>query len=83
MNLKVTSKRNVRWECTRKTFQYIFFAKQYILLSYHSELPQNLPQLTTKCLASIKFSSSGYFSHIKIICQLDPNKAHGDDILSI
>ena len=40
----------------------------------------SLPQLTSKCLDSIHFSSSDI---IKIISRLDPNKAHGHDMLSI
>ena len=40
----------------------------------------NLPQLTNKCLDSLHFSSSDI---AKIISHLDPNKAHGHDMLSI
>ena len=50
------------------------------LLSNNSVLPTNLPQLTTKCLDSIHFSSSGI---AKIISRLDPNKAHDHDMVSI
>ena len=39
-----------------------------------------IPQLTNKCLDSIHFSSSDI---AKIISHLDPNKAHGHDMLSI
>ena len=46
----------------------------------NSVLPTNLPQLTSKCLDSIHFSSSDI---AKIIGRLDPNKAHGHDMLSI
>ena len=42
-------------------------------------LPTNLPQLTSKCLDSIYFLSSDI---VKIISRLDPNKAHGHDMLS-
>ena len=49
-------------------------------MSNNSVLPTNLPQLTTKCLDSIHFSSSDI---VKIISRLDPNKAHGHDMLSI
>ena len=45
-----------------------------------SVLPNNLPQLTNKFLDSIHFSSSDI---AKIISHLDPNKAHGHDMLSI
>ena len=53
---------------------------QCSLLSNNSVLPTNLPQLTSKCLDSIYFSSSDI---VKIISRLDPNKAHGHDVLSI
>ena len=49
-------------------------------MSNNSVLPTNLPQLTSKCLDSIHFSSSDI---AKIISRLDPNKAHGHDMLSI
>ena len=49
-------------------------------MNNNSVLPTNLPQLTSKCLDSIHFSSS-YI--VKIINRLDPNKAHGHDMLSI
>ena len=57
-----------------------FFVNQCSLLSNNSVLPTNLPQLTSKCLDSIHFSSSDI---VKIISRLDPNKAHGHDMLSI
>ena len=49
-------------------------------MSNNSVLPTNLPQLTSKYLDSIHFSSSDI---VKIISRLDPNKAHGHDMLSI
>ena len=57
-----------------------FFVNQCFLLSNNSVLPTDLPQLTNKCLDSIHFSSSDI---AKIISHLDPNKAHGHDMLSI
>ena len=57
-----------------------FFVNQCSLLSNNSALPTNLPQLTSKYLDSIHFSSSDI---AKIISRLDPNKAHGHDMLSI
>ena len=60
-------------------FNY-FFVNQCSLSSNNSVLPTNLPQLTSKCLDSIHFSSSDI---VKIISRLDPNKAHGHDMLSI
>ena len=56
------------------------FVNQCSLLRNNSVLPTNLPQLTNKCLDSIHFSSSDI---AKIISHLDPNKAHGHDMLSI
>ena len=49
-------------------------------MSNNSVLPTNLPQLTSKCLDSIHSSSSDI---VKIISRLNPNKAHGHDMLSI
>ena len=57
-----------------------FFVNQCSLLGSNSVLPTNLPQLTTKCLDSIHFSSSDI---TKIISRLDPNKAPGHVMLSI
>ena len=57
-----------------------FFVNQCSLLSNNSVLPTDLPQLTNKCLDSIHFSSNDI---AKIISHLDPNKAHGHDMLSI
>ena len=57
-----------------------FFVNQCSLLSNNSVLPTNLPQLTSKCLDSIHFSSSDI---AKIISRLDPHKAHGHDMSSI
>ena len=58
----------------------LIFVNQCSLLSNNSVLPTNLPQLTSKCLDSIHFSSSDI---AKIISRLDSNKAHGHDKLSI
>ena len=57
-----------------------FFVNQCSLLSNNSVLPTDLPQLTNKCLDSINFSSSDI---AKITRYLDPNKAHGHNVLSI
>ena len=57
-----------------------FFVNQCSLLSNNSVLPTDLPQITNKCLDSIHFLSSDI---AKIISHLDPNKAHGHDMLSI
>ena len=57
-----------------------FFKNQFSLLSNNSVLSTGPPQLTKKCHDSIHFSSSDI---AKIISHLDPNKAHGHDMLSI
>ena len=57
-----------------------FFVNQCSFLSNNSVLPVDLPQLTSKCLDSIHFLSSDI---AKTISHLDPNKAHGHDMLSI
>ena len=49
-------------------------------MSNYTVLTSNLPQLTNKWLDSIYFSGSDIG---KIISHLDPNKAHGQDMLSI
>ena len=72
-NLSQTSKKKLN-------YLTIFFVNQCSLLSNNSVLPTNLPQLTSKCLDSIRFSSSDI---VKTISRLNPNKAHGHDMLSI
>ena len=57
-----------------------FFVNQCSLLGDSSVLPTNLPQITSKCLDSIHFSSSDI---AKIVSHSDPNKAHGHDMVSI
>ena len=49
-------------------------------MSNNSVLTTDLPQLTNKCLDSIHFSSSDIAKTINL---LDPNKAHGHDMLDI
>ena len=58
----------------------IFFANQCTLLNNSSVLPNNLAKLTNKSLDPVNFSSDDIS---KIIKNLDPNKAHGHDMLSI
>ena len=57
-----------------------FFAKQCSLISNDSKLPSQLHYFTEKRLSAIKFSSNNIFD---IIQQLDPNKAHSHDMISI
>ena len=57
-----------------------FFANQCTLLNNSSVLPSNLAKLTNKSLDTVNFSTDDIS---KIINNLDPNKAHGHDMLSI
>ena len=57
-----------------------FFAKQCSLISNSSELPLNLHYTTEKRLNTLNFSNN---DTEKIIQNLDPNKAHGHDKISI
>ena len=59
-NLLQTSKKKLN-------YLIIFFVNQCSLLSNNSVLPTNLPQFTSKCLDSIRFSSSDI---VKIISRL-------------
>ena len=69
-------------QTSKKKLNYliIFFCKPMLPLSNNNVLPTDLPQLTSKCLDSIHFSSSNI---AKIISRLDPNKAQAHDMLSI
>ena len=58
----------------------IFFANQCTLLNNSSVLPNNLAKLTNKSLNKVNFLTDDIS---KIINNLDPNKAHGHDMLSI
>ena len=57
-----------------------FFASQCTLLNNSSVLPNELEKLTNKLLDTVNFST---VDTSKIIKNLDPNKAHGHDMLSI
>ena len=57
-----------------------FFAKQCSLIKNSSKLPSHLHYLTDNRLSSVSFSQDGI---AKIIQNLDPNKAHGSDNVSI
>ena len=57
-----------------------FFAKQCSLIKNDSKLPLRLRFLTDKRLSTIKFVDTDI---LKIIRNLNPNKAHGHDKLSI
>ena len=56
-----------------------FFADQCPILKSKSKLPATLSETTRESLTTIKFSNN-YI--LKIISDLDPNKAHGHDIIS-
>ena len=56
-----------------------FFANQCTLLNNSSVLPDNLAKLTNKSLDLVNFSTNDIS---EIINNLDPNKAHGHDMLS-
>ena len=57
-----------------------FFANQCSLITNTSVLPTNCESLTDKSLSNISFTDNDIG---KIIKSLDPNKAHGHDMMSI
>ena len=57
-----------------------FFADQCSIGSNNSELPVTLTRKTHESLSTIDFSTDDI---LKIIRNLDPNKAHGHDMISI
>ena len=57
-----------------------FFAEQCSLPKNNSKLPKNLLFLTERRLSNVQISNDNI---IKIINNLDPNKAHGHDMISI
>ena len=57
-----------------------FFAEQRSILQNSSKLPTNLAPRTDQSLTSINFSQDDI---LKIIQNLNPNKAHGPDKISI
>ena len=61
-------------------FLILFFVNQCTLLNNSSVLPNNLAKLTNKSLNKVNFLTDDIS---KIINNLDPNKAHGHDMLSI
>ena len=60
-------------------FNY-FFAKQCSLINSDSSLPCEIIKKTNNCLYSVRFSTE---DTLQIINNLDSNKAHGDDEISI
>ena len=57
-----------------------FFANQCSVLRNKSELPATLSKKTRDSLMTIDFSNKDI---LKIIRNIDPNKAHGHDMISI
>ena len=57
-----------------------FFAKKCSLIKNDSKLPPRLHFLTDKRLSTVKFVNTDI---LKIIQNLNPNKAHGHDKISI
>ena len=56
------------------------FATQCSLISNSSKLPSHIKYLTDNCLSFVNFSHDKI---AKVIQNLDPNKAHGQDNISI
>ena len=57
-----------------------FFASQCSLINNNSQLPRTLSSKTNERLSSVKITDDDI---LKIIAKLDPNKAHGNDKISI
>ena len=57
-----------------------FFAKQCSIIENNSVLPSSTIPVTDQYLANIEFTKDDIK---RIICKLDPNKAHGHDMISI
>ena len=64
----------------RLRYLTVFFAKQCSLINTNSDLPSVLSKKTHKELSIIQFTSDDI---LKIIKNLDMNKAHGHDVVSI
>ena len=64
----------------KANFFNCFFAKQCSVIENNSVLPSSTNTITDQYLSNIEFTKDD----IKwIICKLDPNKAHGHDMISI
>ena len=57
-----------------------FFAEQFSIIDNSSELPSNFLKKTDKSISAITFTCDDIATLIK---NLDPNKAHGHDMISI
>ena len=68
-------------DCSKKADLFnSFFAKQCSIIENNSVLPSSTNPITDQYLASIEFMKDDIK---RIICNLDPNKAHGHDMISI
>ena len=68
-------------DCKEKAELFIdFFTMQCSLVNNNSELPSVLTKKTSKLLCTVEFSTNDI---LKIIRNLNPNKAHGHDMISI
>ena len=66
--------------CQKAELFNSFFAEQCSILQNSSKLPTNLAPRTDQSLTSVNFSQDDI---LKIIQNLNPNKAHGPDKISI
>ena len=57
-----------------------FFSRQCSLVNNNSKLPSVLTKKTCKSLSSVEFST---YDILKIIKNINPEKAHGHDMISI
>ena len=60
----------------RLSFSTPFFVKQCLLINNNCKIPSSLPHKTDKSLSNSAFSD-------KDIGKINPNKAHGHDMISI
>ena len=58
----------------------LFFAKQCSIIENNSVLPSSTIPVTDQYLANIEFTKDDIK---RIICKLNPSKAHGHDMISI
>ena len=66
--------------CKKSDLFNSFFAKQCSIIERNSVLLSSTTLLTDQYLANIEFTKDDIK---RIICKLDPNKAHGHDMISI
>ena len=64
----------------KKESRTMFFAKQCFIIQNSSKLPLTLNKKTENSISSITFNRNNIAT---IIRSLDPNKAHGYDMISI